>query len=309
MSDRHFDDMRRSVARSIRFAAASSKLRLLPTWCYVSLGVNIALVSLLAMAGLRNPQTTALSAQPLEPTLDTTTSDPPGSGSPPILISDEDKSDSLQLGPRHQLEYREWLDILAREADAVAANPPEHLSILLGDSISLWFPHDLLPLNTTWLNQGISGEGSAGLLRRLELIADTNPDVIFVMIGINDLIRDVDDETLLANQQALIRDLKDTHPDATIVVQSILPHAGDRATWESKDRLVEIPNTHIQELNEQLRAIATAEDVEFLNLYPLFSDAQGNMRLDLSSDGLHLNDDGYRVWASALQLYSQLAFE
>lgn len=222
------------------------------------------------------------------------------------LVSDATESPPPALGPRHQLTYEEWVDILAQEAQAMVVEPPPHLSILMGDSISLWFPYDVLPSNTTWLNQGISGEISGGLLKRLSLIEDTQPDYIFVMIGINDLLRDLSDDEILGNQRQIVQDLRVMHADATIVLQSILPHGGDRATWEGKERLVAIPNERIQTLNAELEAIAREESVQFLDLTSLFSDGQGNLRMELSTDGLHLNDNGYLVWASALNLYQQI---
>lgn len=208
-----------------------------------------------------------------------------------------------QLGERHQLTYDEWLGILAQEASAAATNPPDELSILAGDSISLWFPPDVLPSGEFWLNQGISGETSAGLLDRLELFADTHPDRIFVMIGINDLIRGMRPATVIANQRAIIRALKQQHPDADIVVQSILPHSSDQATWEGRDRLLHIPNTQIQSINQDLEAIAQEEGVNYLDLYPLFTDETGRLDRHLTTDGLHLSNQGYWVWRSALQMY------
>ncbi|MGB3495147.1 MAG: GDSL-type esterase/lipase family protein [Elainellaceae cyanobacterium] len=315
MVDRNFDDMRRTAARSIRFAQSSAHWKLLPTWCYLSLGANLLLVALLGLWGWRGSQVTASPSQSPSQQTDgmaiassnsTSLDDVEEAESTVIAASDITTAAAADLGPRHKLTYSDWIDILSREADAVATNPPEHLSVLMGDSISLWFPHDLLPRNTTWLNQGISGEVSAGLLKRLNLIEDTDPDVIFLLIGINDLVRDVSDTTLLANQQQIVRGLKAMHPNAEIVVQSILPHGGAAATWEGRDRLAAIPITRILNLNEQLQAIAREEGVEFLDIYSLFSNVQGYLRMELSTDGIHLNDSGYLVWASALQIYHQV---
>ena len=210
---------------------------------------------------------------------------------------------SPQLGERHQLTYDNWLTILDQEAGAVAASPPDELSILVGDSISLWFPPDVLPSGTFWLNQGISGETSEGLLNRLNLFAATQPDRIFVMIGINDLIRGIQPDTVLANQRAIIQTLKQQHPAADIIVQSMLPHSSDQATWEGRDRLLQIPNTQIQLLNRELAAIAQAEGVDYLDLYPLFTDDAGRLDRHLTTDGLHLSNHGYWVWRSALQMH------
>jgi lysophospholipase L1-like esterase len=213
------------------------------------------------------------------------------------------------LGPRHQWTYQEWVTQLGREAEAAAVNQPERLTILVGDSLTLWFPPQLLPPAQTWLNQGISGETSTGLLKRLQVFDRVKAETIFLMIGINDLIRGVGEETIIANHRQIVRDLRWIHPQAKIVVQSILPHGGEQASWEGRDRLLAIPNSEIREINQRLKEMTSSENVLYLDLYPLFTDASGNLRQDLSTDGLHLNDQGYLVWRSALLVFSQLELD
>ena len=222
-----------------------------------------------------------------------------------------------EFGVRQQLTYADWVRVLAQEAAAIARKHPAELNVLAGDSLSLWFPPGLLPERATWLNQGISGETSYGLLKRLRGFEQTQPQIIFVMIGINDLIQGVGDETLLANQREILTALKTAHPQARIVLQSILPHGGDRARqrylasvagspilpvqpkWV--DRLPKISHQHLQRLNAQLAAIAQQEQVEFLNLYDLFLDENNLIRAELTTDGLHLSAEGYAVWRSQLE--------
>ncbi|MCW5313495.1 G-D-S-L family lipolytic protein [Nostoc sp. KVJ3] len=210
------------------------------------------------------------------------------------------------LGRRHQLTYQEWVDILKQEAKVASDQHPGHLSILAGDSLSLWFPPELLPEGKTWLNQGISGETSNGLLNRLKIFDRTQPEVIFVMIGINDLIRGMSNGVILDNQRQIINYLQKTHPTAQIVVQSILPHAAEEATWKGKDKLLAVANSRIRELNQQLQSISTKKGVKYLDLYPLFTNKQGNLRREFTTDGLHLSPEGYIVWRSALQIYGEI---
>jgi lysophospholipase L1-like esterase len=146
-----------------------------------------------------------------------------------------------ELGPRRKLNYQQWVSLLQAEAKAAATMDAPRQNILLGDSITLWFPSELLPGRKTWLNQAISGEKSAGLLNRLYLLDDTDPEKLFIMVGINDMIWGGSDETLLANVRAMVGYLQRVHPDAQIVLQSILPHGGNKATWEGKAKLEAIP--------------------------------------------------------------------
>ncbi|NER00199.1 MAG: hypothetical protein F6K30_26455 [Cyanothece sp. SIO2G6] len=302
------------MERSRKFSVRAPQSRIFSHWLLFSLGINLLLgIALIWILRDRLPvDFSAFSATASE----NGENDTPYLPTPPsqwISANAEGPARSTgseaQLGPKHRWTYEEWVEQLDREATAIANDPPDQLHILLGDSISLWFPYELLPSGMTWLNQGISGEGSAGLLNRLDLIADTEPTVMYLMIGINDLVREMVDDTVLANQQLIIQELKQMHPDVPIVVQTILPHAGDRSTWEGKDQLLAVSNERIQRLNQQLAEIAEEEGVNYLDLQPLFGDKDGNLRLDLTTDGLHLNDNGYRVWASALQLYQKLVLD
>lgn len=230
-------------------------------------------------------------------------------------------STTPEPGQRRQLTYEQWVALLGREATIAAETHPKRLTVLAGDSLSLWFPPELLPKTATWLNQGISGETSAGLLRRLKLFDQTQPATIFVLVGINDLIRGVSEETLLANHREIMQHLKVAHPQAQIIVQSILPHAGNQFMVQAQastaagvvqssypvwvPRLALVTNRYIRQLNQQLEVIAKEEGVDYLDLYPSFADANGDLLPDLSTDGLHLSQKGYQVWRSRLQVFSQ----
>jgi lysophospholipase L1-like esterase len=271
----------------------TTSVKTLPVWAWLSLLTNGILI--LAMALLIYRQQGAIALFGKTPPTQTKPNSP-----------SQAQAVAPQLGPRHKLNYRQWVDILQQEAKVAAQKQPQHLTILVGDSLSLWFPTQLLPNDKTWLNQGISGETSTGLLKRLELFDSTQPETIFVMIGINDLIRGESDQTILDNHRQIMRHLRRAHPKAQVVVQSILPHGQEQATWEGREKLLAIPNSRIRQLNQELQDIAKEESVKYINLHPLFANTQGNLRPELSTDGLHLNSQGYLVWSSALQLYSQI---
>ena len=207
---------------------------------------------------------------------------------------------------RQKLTYQQWVVLLGQELEMMAAKNPDHLTILLGDSLSLWFPAELLPGRRVWMNQGISGEKTHTLLTRLHLLNVAKVDTIFLMIGINDLIWGQSDQKVLENYREIMDYLMINHPDTQVVVQSILPHGAESATWESRHLLLELPNERIRRMNESLEAIAKDYDAYYLELYPIFSNGEGKLRPDLTTDGLHLNRQGYLVWRAAIALYSQL---
>jgi len=110
------------------------------------------------------------------------------------------------------------------------------------------------------------------------------------LAGINDLRQGVADEVILRNIRQIVQRLRQNHPRAQVVVQSILP-----------TRLSAIGNERIRNLNQQIAVIAQQEGAGYLNLHSLFTDEQGEMRSELTTDGIHLTHRGYEVWQEALQ--------
>ncbi|MEH2058809.1 MAG: SGNH/GDSL hydrolase family protein [Nostoc sp.] len=192
---------------------------------------------------------------------------------------------------KRQLTYDDWKSLLALEARAIAQGQgPNHLSILVGDSLTMWFPKQKLPSGTLWLNQGISGDTSSGVLKRLGAFSATRPDVIYIMTGINDLLKGTSDEAILRNYRRILHRLRQEHPHTEIIVQSILP-----------TRRAKLSNSRIRHINIQLTLIAKQEGANYLNIYSWFTDMEGNLRPELTTDGLHLSQEGYDVWRTALQ--------
>ena len=131
----------------------------------------------------------------------------------------DERLESLWISARKsQLSYEDWKKLLTLEGKAMAEGQGvNHLSVLVGDSLSMWFPKEKLPIGKLWLNQGISGDTSTGVLKRLSAFSETKPDVIYVMAGINDLRRGITDETILHNHRLIIRRLHQSHPQSIII--------------------------------------------------------------------------------------------
>lgn len=210
-----------------------------------------------------------------------------------IYTRQDAESDQLlrDATKKQQLTYDDWKTLLALEAKAIAQGQGKNrLSILVGDSLSMWFPREKLPSGKLWLNQGISGDTSGGIVNRLIKFSQTRPDAIYIMAGINDLRKGASDAAILRNHRRIIRNLRQSHPRTQIFVQSILP-----------TNLPTISNSRIRQINTQLAQIAKAEKVNYLNIHSWFANVDGNLRSDLTTDGLHLSAEGYDVWRFAIQ--------
>ncbi|HZG37065.1 MAG TPA: GDSL-type esterase/lipase family protein [Nodosilinea sp.] len=190
------------------------------------------------------------------------------------------------INPTHS----DWQRLLAAEATTMAQRQGQApLAVMVGDSLALWLPVDEFPPNQLWLNQSISGETTAHMLQRLHYFAATQPQTIHVMAGINDLKNGVPEAEVLDNLYQMMARLKQQHPQAQLVVYSILP-----------TRIRELPSDRIQRVNQRLATLAMHQGATFVDLHPAFSDSQGLLRLDLTTDGLHLSPLGYSLWQTAL---------
>ena len=214
-------------------------------------------------------------------------------------------SPETEASDRTSLTYEQWLDVLKQEAAAVAKQQPERLTVLLGDSLSLWFPADQLPSDRSWLNQGISGDTTAAIVKRISFLDETKPQSIFVMAGINDFKKGRTVDEVIESYRTLIQTFKQKHPTSEIVVQAVLPHGAEMTGVDDPEQVLAIPNDQIVKFNQKLASLAKEEQILFLNLHPLFADKEGFLRSDLTTDGLHLNPSGYLVWSTALQTFSQ----
>lgn len=160
--------------------------------------------------------------------------------------------------------------------------------VFLGDSITqggdwgAWFPE----VNT--INQGIGGDNTDDVLRRLDAVVAADPDEILLLVGTNDLGTRQSVEHLVRNIQSILVDLRRDLPGARMLVQSILPRGR-----EFSDR--------IQEANIHLRQFAATVHAQYLDLWPTFALEDGELNPLYSDDRLHLNAAGYDAWLSELR--------
>jgi lysophospholipase L1-like esterase len=189
-----------------------------------------------------------------------------------------------------QPTYDQWRKLLALEARAAGRGQGSRsMAVLVGDSLSQWYPVQQLPGNHIWLNQGISGDTTGGILNRLSALAKASPQTIYVMAGVNDLKKGLSDREILRNLNGIVQRLQAQNPRAQIVVQSILP-----------TRTRAIDNRRIAQLNSWISTIAQRNSVAYLDLHQQFTDSDGMIRGELTTDGIHLSPQGYELWQTAL---------
>ncbi|MDX9881077.1 MAG: GDSL-type esterase/lipase family protein [Prolixibacteraceae bacterium] len=169
--------------------------------------------------------------------------------------------------------------------------------VFLGNSITFgtdWY--ELLELPQA-RNRGISGDMTFGVLERLQEIIDGKPAKLFIMIGVNDILRNVPDRYIIENYHKMLSRVRKGSPRIKIYVQSILPVNESFPQHKS----VIGKGVRIVSMNRELQQIAVEYGATYIDLYSAFESPEGILDAGLTYDGLHLNLEGYLRWKETLQ--------
>ena len=154
------------------------------------------------------------------------------------------------------------------------------------------------------LNCGISGDCTEHLLWRLlnGQLADLKPKAFVLMIGTNNTgHRDAEAEPptdTVLGIQAILTHLKDTYPEAKIVLHPIFPRG---ATTNDPMR---VRNDFV---NSEIRGFADGKRVLWCDINSLLLTADGELEKSLAPDLLHPLAAGYEKWAETLKPFLDFA--
>jgi len=169
--------------------------------------------------------------------------------------------------------------------------------VFLGNSITAgtdW--NELLQLPTA-RNRGISGDITYGVLERLDDVISGKPSKVFILIGINDISKNIPDDIILNNYTRIVDRIQTGSPTTKIYFQTLLPVNSSFDKFKNhygKDE-------HILYVNEGIRKLTKEKKIQLIDLYPHFLDSDNHLKASLTHDGLHLRIKGYEVWAKILK--------
>ncbi|MCH8547961.1 MAG: arylesterase [Balneolaceae bacterium] len=140
---------------------------------------------------------------------------------------------------------------------------------------------DSLGLSYNVINAGLSGETSAGGLRRVDWVLQQPVDIFVLELGGNDGLRGVEPSSTKENLQGIIDKVNDKYPDAKIMLAGMEapPNMGDSYT-------------------ERFRAIfhELAEENDVIFLPFILEGVAGEADLNLP-DGIHPTEEGHKILA------------
>jgi lysophospholipase L1-like esterase len=167
--------------------------------------------------------------------------------------------------------------------------------VMIGDSLTdgaEW--REMFP-GVAVVNRGIDGDTTAGVLRRMESIISTRARKAFIMIGINDFKEGRTVDAVFEDYRAIVSALGNS--GMKVFVQSTLTCNGAKAEWIGCAAI----QGRIRDLNRRLAALPPAS-VVFVDINAGLTGA-GELKPELTYDGVHLNGDGYRVWRDEISKF------
>ena len=208
---------------------------------------------------------------------------------------------AVQLLENWLLKEQEKIQTKYRELNQISVIEPD--IIFIGDSIIEYFPlQELLGTTKTIVNRGIRGYQTGLLQENLDahLYGDA-VDQIILLIGTNDIGKDVPMNEALNNLESVIQSISRDYPLSQIKLVSILPvNEGE----DFKQTVYIRTNEKIKAWNQAHQDLASAYmQVEYVPVFENLLDQEGQLKADYTTDGLHLSVSGYQALSSTLKKY------
>ena len=208
---------------------------------------------------------------------------------------------AVQLLENWLLKEQEKIQTKYRELNQISVIEPN--IIFIGDSIVEYYPlQELLGTTKTIVNRGIRGYQTGLLLDNLDahLYGDA-VDQIVLLIGTNDIGKDVPMTETLNNLESVIQSISRDYPLSQIKLVSILPV---NESENFKQTVYIRTNEKIKAWNQAYQELASAYmQVEFVPVFENLLDQKGQLKSDFTTDGLHLSVSGYQALSSTLKKY------
>jgi lysophospholipase L1-like esterase len=159
--------------------------------------------------------------------------------------------------------------------------------LLIGDSLLAQENWNYLLQRNDLRNEAFGGAITQQILWNIErgqLLS--NPKIIVIDGGINDLLSGISTQRILSNYQKIIEILQ--KQNVKIIAHLVLYTADN-----------EVINKEVFVLNYLLKEYFEAQKIEFIDMNLQLSEHK-KLKVNFSIDGIHLRKDAYKIWGNEL---------
>lgn len=134
-----------------------------------------------------------------------------------------------------------------------------------------------------------------------ELLKHKNYDIIYIMLGINELGYPF--EQTINHYENLVKSIQTWQPNASLILMANIHVTAARSESDPY-----INNPAINRFNEATSKLADNKRIFYLNANCIFDDTNGNLAKEKSSDSAHLLAKYYKTWGDWLMLETKKIF-
>jgi len=147
------------------------------------------------------------------------------------------------------------------------------------------------------INRGIAGDNLPCMCERLTYLKGKNADIWFIEGGINDLPMNTP-QSILERYIEIVEFVKSENAIPVInLVFYLSPKVGEKFSWRSDYKSI---NNLVAELNVMLVDYATKNNIEYIDLNSIIADNDNVLKDEFTTDGIHLNENGYKEWTKLI---------
>lgn len=167
--------------------------------------------------------------------------------------------------------------------------------LAVGDSLVFGMRKDIFS-SVRLINHGVPGDETVDVINRLDSLLDINADVVLILVGINDFLRNRkkmiirDDKTIVKNIVAIGQAFLNRMPSRLVMVASLLPVSEHPKYVTLSD--IGPANKAINDLNDLLEIKVRHAKMAYLNLNRGLS-IEDRLGVQYTVDGIHLSHMGY----------------
>ncbi|MEA3289403.1 MAG: GDSL-type esterase/lipase family protein [Campylobacterota bacterium] len=168
-------------------------------------------------------------------------------------------------------------------------SPPSNNIVMLGDSITKQVSWKKLINRNNIINLAQNGADTINLTNQIYNLKKRKTNKAFILIGINDIIKDRSIEAIFINIKSIIEELKKQNIEP--ILQSILylpqryPHSYTKK---------------ISKLNNMLKKYSQKQNIKYIDINRYFSKNK-TLKQKYIKNGIGLNKRAHNIWAATLK--------
>lgn len=213
-------------------------------------------------------------------------------------VFSQQKYDSLRYkaNPNYSLQTAMFDIYKTKQADIV----------MLGNSLTAGTNWSELLGRTNVVARAIPGDILQGFYARLNYVFRLKPKIVFILGGLNDIYNWTPVEEIYFNYIKIVLALKSR--GIIPVIQSTTYAARDYAKdWGGTPEVNASRNREVDKLNKLLEDFAKQNNIDYIDINSKMSTSTNKstndkfLRPELTWDGVHLNAEGYKIWANEVE--------